>query len=82
MLLADRLIQNLDYNTDSEVVTHEFLKKRFGEQNLQQCEIMIKDIDDSKRVNNNCKGAVDATIVSENFWPPFQVCVESGYEKS
>lgn len=31
----------------------ELLKLRFGEENLQFCEVMIKDIVDSKRINLN-----------------------------
>ncbi|TYZ62631.1 hypothetical protein PybrP1_006910 [[Pythium] brassicae (nom. inval.)] len=96
MMLADKLLQNLDYNTDRDVQTLELLKLRFGEDSLQQCEIMVRDIDDSKRINLNIRSTlekqqqrsagdvgaekrarlppppVDATIVSQQFWPPFQ----------
>ncbi|GAB9464744.1 Anaphase-promoting complex subunit 2 [Globisporangium polare] len=59
-MLADKLLQNLEYNTDRDVQTLELLKLRFGEDSLQQCEIMVRDIEDSKRINLN------------HFWPPFQ----------
>lgn len=97
MMLADKLLQNLDYNTDRDVQTLELLKLRFGEESLQQCEIMVRDIDDSKRINLNIRSTlakqqqpqsahdadsektptapsplIDATIVSQEFWPPFQ----------
>lgn len=80
MMLGDKLLQNLDYNTDQDVQTLELLKLRFGEDNLQQCEIMVRDIEDSKRINANVRSSleetvkivVDATVVSSQFWPPFQ----------
>uniref|UniRef100_K3X5T3 Anaphase-promoting complex subunit 2 n=1 Tax=Globisporangium ultimum (strain ATCC 200006 / CBS 805.95 / DAOM BR144) TaxID=431595 RepID=K3X5T3_GLOUD len=91
MMLADKLLQNLEYNTDRDVQTLELLKLRFGEESLQQCEIMVRDIEDSKRINLNIQSTrtkktavttsdaaskplvhVDATIVSQHFWPPFQ----------
>jgi anaphase-promoting complex subunit 2 len=117
LMLADKLLNNLDYNTDREVRNLELLKLRFGEASLHQCEIMIRwasmpslrlrqlgglkarllswiwcrDVDDSKRVNANIHSllrsnvemateerpatgerAIDATIVSQHFWPPLQ----------
>uniref|UniRef100_H3GLW2 Anaphase-promoting complex subunit 2 n=1 Tax=Phytophthora ramorum TaxID=164328 RepID=H3GLW2_PHYRM len=97
--------ENLEFDTDRDVQTLELLKLRFGEDSLQQCEIMVRDIEDSKRLNLNvrstmenpaakaaaaaeararrgtkspldCVGApstrVDATIISQQFWPPLQ----------
>ena len=78
IMLADKLLSNLDYNTDAQVHTLELLKLRFGDASMRQCEIMIKDTDDSKRVVTNIhstlrsKGescVVDATIISHIFWP-------------
>ncbi|RLN48195.1 hypothetical protein BBJ29_000303 [Phytophthora kernoviae] len=102
----DKLLQNLDYDTDRDVQTLELLKLRFGEDSLQQCEIMVRDIEDSKRLNLNARSVlekpeakaaaaamarageekeidagrcgvsqtvlVDATIISQQFWPPLQ----------
>jgi anaphase-promoting complex subunit 2 len=48
-MLADKLLANLDFNTDKEVHTLELLKLRFGELSIHNCEIMINDTDDSKR---------------------------------
>ncbi|RLN98249.1 hypothetical protein BBJ28_00000036 [Nothophytophthora sp. Chile5] len=109
MMLADKLLQNLEYDTDRDVQTLELLKLRFGEESLQQCEIMVRDIEDSKRLNLNVRSTlerpasataaaalaamaraneemkdeerhtesakplpVDATVVSQHFWPPLQ----------
>ena len=35
----------------------ELLKLRFGESNMHNCEVMLKDIKESKRVNTNIKKA-------------------------
>ncbi|KAL3933625.1 MAG: hypothetical protein SGBAC_010313 [Bacillariaceae sp.] len=53
LMLADKLLANLDFNTDKEVHTLELLKLRFGELSMRSCEIMIKDTDDSKRIVSN-----------------------------
>lgn len=53
IMLADKLLANLDFNTDKEVHTLELLKLRFGELSMRNCEIMIKDTDDSKRIISN-----------------------------
>jgi len=79
--LADKLLANVDFDTDEEVRNLELLKLRFGETSMRQCEIMIKDMGDSKRVaanihstqNNSAeKPVVDAAIISHIFWPPLQ----------
>ncbi|KAL7507453.1 hypothetical protein ACHAXN_004943 [Cyclotella atomus] len=84
IMLADKLLSNLEYDTDKEVHNLELLKLRFGEASMRQCEVMIKDIDDSKRIHhnicstlsNNSMGedapVVDAAIVSHIFWPSLQ----------
>jgi len=64
----------------------ELLKLRFGESSLHNCEIMLKDMADSKRtnglVNTNLQKAeptniandfkLDMIIVSHLFWPTFR----------
>jgi anaphase-promoting complex subunit 2 len=87
IMLADKLLANADFDTDKEVRNLELLKIRFGETSMRQCEIMIKDIDDSKRdskrIASNMKGSkseeeennipcIDAAIISHIFWPPLQ----------
>lgn len=42
LMLADKLLNNLDYHTDKEVQNLELLKLRFGEASLHHCEIMIR----------------------------------------
>ena len=52
-MLADKLLSNQTFNTDKEVHTVELLKLRFGELSMRNVEIMVKDIEDSKRVVSN-----------------------------
>jgi anaphase-promoting complex subunit 2 len=77
LMLADKLLNQMDYQTDSSVHTLELLKLRFGEQSMRHCEVMVKDIDDSKRTNAQIKeelrdSVVDSVIVSHIFWPKLQ----------
>lgn len=82
-LLADRLLAQSIINTDKEIRYLELLKLRFGESQLHFCEVMLKDISDSKRINslihqdNNFeqldkKFTSNAMILSAQFWPPFK----------
>lgn len=48
LILADKLLSNIDYETEKEVRNLELLKLRFGESNMHSCEIMLKDVSDSK----------------------------------
>ena len=49
-MLADRLLQNRG-DFDQEMSVLELLKLRFGDNVLQACEVMLRDIFDSKRVD-------------------------------
>eukprot|EP00941_MAST-03F_sp_MAST-3F-sp1_P001257 g1257.t1 len=53
LLLAERLLKKIDFDTTGDSETLELLKMRFGESLLHNCTIMLKDIADSKRVCNN-----------------------------
>ena len=55
-MLSNRLLSQFTYNTEREIRNLELLKLRFGEASLQQCEVMLKDISDSKRINNAITG--------------------------
>ena len=84
-LLSNRLLNQWSYDTDREIRNLELLKLRFGEAPLHQCEVMLKDIGDSKRINNLLHSEEDGTthikftdwpvnsiIVSAQFWPQFK----------
>lgn len=59
IMLADKLLANVDFDTDREVHNLELLKLRFGEASMRQCEIMIKDMDDSKRIATNIHSTLE-----------------------
>ena len=50
-LLADRILSNFVFEIGREVRYLELLKLRFGESQLHNCEVMLKDVADSKRIN-------------------------------
>ncbi|KAJ3060630.1 Anaphase-promoting complex subunit 2, partial [Podochytrium sp. JEL0797] len=75
-LLADRLILKQGYDTDREVKNVEMLKRHFLEHKMHACEVMIKDVMDSKRVNTNIRNSlpekercINMKILSRLFWP-------------
>uniref|UniRef100_A0AAY5EUD1 Anaphase-promoting complex subunit 2 n=1 Tax=Electrophorus electricus TaxID=8005 RepID=A0AAY5EUD1_ELEEL len=81
-VLADRLLHQLNYNTAREIRNVELLKLRFGESHMQYCEVMLKDVADSRRINTNISEEVarlpaedqppiplSAMILSSEFWP-------------
>ncbi len=41
LMLADKLLNNMDFDTDKEIRNLELLKLRFGEASLHNCEIMV-----------------------------------------
>ena len=50
-MLGSKLLAKTNYESEWEIRTLELLKLRFGEGGLHSCEIMLKDIADSKRTN-------------------------------
>uniref|UniRef100_A0A8C7VBH2 Anaphase-promoting complex subunit 2 n=1 Tax=Oncorhynchus mykiss TaxID=8022 RepID=A0A8C7VBH2_ONCMY len=81
-VLADRLLHQFNYNTAREIRNVELLKLRFGESHMHYCEVMLKDVADSRRINTNIREeesrlgeeeqppmALTAMILSSEFWP-------------
>ncbi|XP_061119242.1 anaphase-promoting complex subunit 2 isoform X2 [Conger conger] len=81
-VLADRLLHQLNYNTAREIRNVELLKLRFGESHMHLCEVMLKDVADSRRINTNIREEesrlpeeeqptlpLSAMILSSEFWP-------------
>ena len=85
-LLAERLLTKFSFDTHRDVQHVELLKLRFGDSSLHECEVMLKDISDSRRINARIKEEklaestsfststehvpMNALIISEYFWPP------------
>ncbi|BGP23807.1 anaphase-promoting complex subunit 2 [Rhodotorula toruloides] len=77
VLLAQRLLAIQDYAFEREVKNLTTLKARFGEQALQGCDVMLKDLQDSQRMDQRVHEQIPdvplhATVVSRLFWPSFQ----------
>ncbi|POR39447.1 Anaphase-promoting complex subunit 2 [Tolypocladium paradoxum] len=81
LIVAERLLSNQP-GFQQEIKVLGLLKKRFGENALQNCDVMIKDIYDSRRVDATLRKSlrVDGTpdsgvpayhskILSRLFWP-------------
>uniref|UniRef100_A0A182Q1F4 Anaphase-promoting complex subunit 2 n=1 Tax=Anopheles farauti TaxID=69004 RepID=A0A182Q1F4_9DIPT len=82
-LLAERLLSQVEPSIDRDVKQLELLKSRFGDTLLHSCDVMLKDMTESKRINAHILSAdsgcsedvpsqVSALIVSSQFWPTFR----------
>lgn len=82
-LLAERLLAMSDFDTDRDLRNVELLKFRFGDESMQQCVVMLKDLADSKRINaifreqqSIAEGAaplpLNVFVLSRLFWPTFR----------
>ena len=49
----------------------ELLKLKFGENLLNHCDVIIKDIKDSKKLNQNIlkDELINCLIINKNYWP-------------
>lgn len=79
VLLAQRLLAIKDDSmekVEKERRNIEILKIRFGEAALQVCEVMLRDMTDSKRIDGHVQSqkasTVHPTIISRHFWPPLE----------
>lgn len=79
-LLSQRLLMSFEVNQDMEHRNLELLSLRFGESELHTCEVMLKDIKDSERVNQRINAGevecfsprafdTNGLILSQQFWP-------------
>lgn len=73
-LLASRLLAVKGFDVTQELTRIEILKAKFGEANLQPCDIMLKDLSDSKRVDTAVhelipQAPIHPVIISHLFWP-------------
>ena len=50
-LLADRILKQTTYDLDRELKYLELLKRRFGDAELHECDVMLKDLFNSHRIN-------------------------------
>ncbi|KAJ2461687.1 Anaphase-promoting complex subunit 2 [Coemansia sp. RSA 2424] len=75
--LAQRLLACANYNAEREIKQVEMMKLRFGDRALEKCEVMLKDVAESKRTDQLVAEAstekhwdmpLHALIVSRQFW--------------
>ncbi|TFK52323.1 ubiquitin-protein ligase [Heliocybe sulcata] len=76
VLLAQRLLNVTDGNYEKERRNIEILKVRFGEAALQVCEVMLRDMTDSRRIDQHVQSQkpslLHPIIISRHFWPTLQ----------
>ncbi|KAK9371273.1 hypothetical protein V1509DRAFT_614153 [Lipomyces kononenkoae] len=85
VVLANRLLDLSNYEIEREMMHLELLKVLFGEADLHNCDVMVKDILESKRVDANIHDpttvasgtypvadVVHASMLSRLFWPAFR----------
>ncbi|KAJ2823038.1 Anaphase-promoting complex subunit 2, partial [Coemansia erecta] len=82
--LAAQLLSRDSYDCEREIRQTEMMKLRFGESALERCEVMLRDMADSKRVWHGCvcndsddsdSNRYSALVVSRQFWatePPVE----------
>ncbi|KAJ2314836.1 Anaphase-promoting complex subunit 2 [Coemansia sp. RSA 2702] len=67
--LAERLLDSSGFDVGREAKQVEMMKLRFGGSALERCEVMLKDMADSKRVwQSQLSDAYSALVVSRQFW--------------
>ena len=59
VMLAEKLLGSKEFNLEEEIKNIELLKVRFGENNLQNCNIIVKDVKESKRIDQNLHANFD-----------------------
>ncbi|KAG0145209.1 hypothetical protein CROQUDRAFT_64206 [Cronartium quercuum f. sp. fusiforme G11] len=74
VLLASRLLAVKGFDVSLELARVEILKLKFGEVSLQPCDIMLKDLADSKRADTSVHQVapglpIHVIIISHFFWP-------------
>ncbi|KAI1822420.1 Cullin family protein [Xylaria intraflava] len=88
-IIGERLLSD-QVSFDQEVGVLDLLKKRFGESSLQACDVMIKDIQDSRKLDDEMHRRVPnqseevprisnihARVLSRLYWPEVG---EEGFE--
>jgi len=59
IMFAEKLLGTKEFNIEEEINNIELLKLRFGENNLQNCNIIVKDVKESKRIDQNLHANFD-----------------------
>jgi len=74
-MLSERCVLDFDFKLENEIKNLEMLKIRFGEIFLHNCDVIIKDLKDSIKINDYIKSEdknnmeFNCLIISKNCWP-------------
>lgn len=78
-IFAEQMLQLTDYDVGEIQLRAELLKRRFGERTLQNLDVMVRDIQESKRVDTGVHaesiqgkavyGSFHVSILSKLCWP-------------
>jgi anaphase-promoting complex subunit 2 len=77
-MLAERCVSDNNFSIENEIKNLELLKIKFGENLLQGCDIIIKDVNECNKINQIINSLNDTQakdfklnclIINKNFWP-------------
>ena len=70
-MLSERRITDDNFSLENEIKNLELLKLKFGENLLQSCDVIIKDIKDSMKLNStDIKDVlINCLVINKNYWP-------------
>ncbi|KAJ4984504.1 Cullin family protein [Stagonosporopsis vannaccii] len=71
-ILGDHLLRCQDPDYEKEIRLLELIKMRLGDNNLQACEVMLRDVLDSKRINASIHAAITTSPSQQAFLTPDQ----------
>jgi len=71
-ILGDHLLRSQDLEYEKEIRLLELIKIRLGDNNLQACEVMLRDVLDSKRINASIHAAINTSTPKQAFFTPDQ----------
>lgn len=69
-ILGDHLLRCQDPEYEKEIRLLELIKMRLGDNNLQACEVMLRDVLDSKRINASIRAATNTSPSIQAFYYP------------
>ncbi|KAF1362508.1 hypothetical protein EJ07DRAFT_163742 [Lizonia empirigonia] len=69
-ILGDHLLRCQDPEYEKEIRLLELIKMRLGDNNLQACEVMLRDVLDSKRINASIRAATRTAPTTQALSTP------------
>lgn len=69
-ILGDHLLRCQDPEYEKEIRLLELIKIRLGDDKLQACEVMLRDVLDSKRINASIRAATSSAALTSTYHTP------------